>query len=1144
MGNDTPRISQAPPRPTSLNYAALREEGMELIRRLADRTWTDHNVHDPGITMLEAFVYAMTDVGLRIQLDMADLLRSGESQALPNLPPVPRVLPCGPVTPQDLRRVLLDHHLVGDAWIAPEAKSEVPIYLDDTVAPGDLPLTFAEGGDPVRLQGLFELLLAFEQRDRNSNTYSLDLQVGDATYTLDLALPHWDEKEAAPFRQGASLDSIQMVDPGAGVWRPLEEPQTYFGELDVGYTGSGLSDTIRLWVVLRITDQLEQPGAVTLGILAEARVLLETVGPGTVGARFAERVREAFGAVVQVRRYAEMRRNLCEQPVRPAAVRVQEIALGARIEVTGGADLERLLAEIFSAADRELSPTIRFNSLQQMLDKGRSVEEIFSGPLLGHGFLDDEDLQPQARRSILYTSDVLRLIMRLRRAGGGDLVAQENPGGRDIVAVSDLRLSNFVNNRPVTTDARDCLRLVDPERFRPRLSLAKSRIVFVRDEVEVEYDRVRVQALFDEMRQQHEETARPRGPRADLPVPQGEPLPIEEYFPFQNDLPRIYGVGEFGLPESAGSQRRAQALQTKGYLLLFEQFLADITAQLGAVNRFFSADPDEAATYFIHPLFEVPEVRKLLSSFPAAGDETEWSAFLSDPENPHRSALEAAVEDRDRFLDRRNRMFDHLLARQGEEAVALGQELHRWGRRELVDAGVSPELFPLRTEERRRAINARLMRAKAAFLSDLPDLHARRLQSFGGPLDRLPQLLELEELDQRFHWTLDLVAEVQLRSLRSGQDSGFRTEAGATIAAEEAALLAVRSGFYVIAEEEGGVRRLQLSDGFRTLAESAQTFPSLAEAEQARDRTVARLANLRREHSLTPMERRIAHLIGIRSQLRRRLATPLDDFFEIFADSEEAVDGRRWRLYQLPGHSGPTLMVGSQLFDAPSDEEEIALAQSSIQRVLRHGLDEWNYRITTSGGNTFEMALLEPSGDTLGVRTPPPTSQLEAEQGVEETISHLYLRYSGEGFHLVEHILLRPRNEGDAFLDLPADGVRRETDPYSHRLSLVFPSGYQRDFSLDPASSPRELATPHRFRDPEFRRHAERIVRQACPAHLLPTIHWVDRQAPNTPDSEASFDGFEDRYFDWLDTVLTPGSANEASVRNALVDSLNAIAGQ
>ena len=72
-------ISSAPPARISMDYSALRESGMELIRRWASESWTDHNVHDPGITILEACSYAMTELGLRLQLDVADLLRSGES---------------------------------------------------------------------------------------------------------------------------------------------------------------------------------------------------------------------------------------------------------------------------------------------------------------------------------------------------------------------------------------------------------------------------------------------------------------------------------------------------------------------------------------------------------------------------------------------------------------------------------------------------------------------------------------------------------------------------------------------------------------------------------------------------------------------------------------------------------------------------------------------------------------------------------------------------------------------------------------------------------------------------------------------------------------------------------------------------------
>src|SRR5262245_4594740 len=110
-------ISGAPPVRASMNYAALREGGTELIRKWASQSWTDHNIHDPGVTLLEASSYAMTELGLRLQQDVADLLRSGESVRAPDLPPADRVLPVGPVTPQDLRSLLLDHPLVSDAQL-------------------------------------------------------------------------------------------------------------------------------------------------------------------------------------------------------------------------------------------------------------------------------------------------------------------------------------------------------------------------------------------------------------------------------------------------------------------------------------------------------------------------------------------------------------------------------------------------------------------------------------------------------------------------------------------------------------------------------------------------------------------------------------------------------------------------------------------------------------------------------------------------------------------------------------------------------------------------------------------------------------------------------------------------------------------
>lgn len=490
------QISQTAPKRTSMNYAALREGGMELIRELARDTWTDHNVHDPGITLLEAFSYAMTELGLRIQLDMPDLLQSGATHAMPNLVPAHRVLPCAPVTPRDLRAVLLDHRLLSDARIATTAKTEVPFFeiphADEIpaneVPAANPPFAYAPNAAPVVLRGLYEAVLEFAERELNSNTFTMTVTASGATYTLDLAMPHWDEDEAKPFLDSAVIDSVALLVDNGAVWRPLEDSQNYFATAQVNFTDAGgVASTIALWVLLRITDALPQPALVTPGILVAAQTAVETTGAGSLIDRFVRRVCSAHSAVQQVQRYLSTWRNLCEDPVRIAVARVQEIAVRARIEVNGSIDLEQLLADIFQAIEGMLAPPVRFVALTARRVTGAAVEKIFDGPLLRNGFLNDATLAADDVRAV-HVSDILRMIMRRRNIAGSDLVAQENPSGRDIVAVTDLALSNYINNRPITVDAADCLHLVEIERYRPRLSLSKSRIVFVRNEAEVHYD--------------------------------------------------------------------------------------------------------------------------------------------------------------------------------------------------------------------------------------------------------------------------------------------------------------------------------------------------------------------------------------------------------------------------------------------------------------------------------------------------------------------------------------------------------------------------------------------------------------------------------------------------------------------------------
>ena len=62
--SDSITLSKKRPDQITLDFEALRLEGIEHITRLGKELWTDHNAHDPGITILEVLCYAITDLSL------------------------------------------------------------------------------------------------------------------------------------------------------------------------------------------------------------------------------------------------------------------------------------------------------------------------------------------------------------------------------------------------------------------------------------------------------------------------------------------------------------------------------------------------------------------------------------------------------------------------------------------------------------------------------------------------------------------------------------------------------------------------------------------------------------------------------------------------------------------------------------------------------------------------------------------------------------------------------------------------------------------------------------------------------------------------------------------------------------------------
>ncbi|MFB9240696.1 hypothetical protein IV454_26040 [Massilia antarctica] len=100
---------------------------------------------------------------------------------------------------------------------------------------------------------------------------------------------------------------------------------------------------------------------------------------------------------------------------------------------------------------------------------------------------------------------------------------------------------------------------------------------------------------------------------------------------------------------------------------------------------------------------------------------------------------------------------------------------------------------------------------------------------------------------------------------------------------------------------------------------------------------------------------------------------------------------------------------------------------------------------------------------------------------LSETLRALNMRC--EGFHLVEHTLLRQRRADSTTFPATGEGF------YPFRVSVVFPNWTAR------------------FHDPEFQKLAQETVSLNLPAHILPTFYWLDYVYMND---------FETRFHSWL----------------------------
>lgn len=601
-----PNSISAGPIPDQQSYTFLKQQGIKELKQLAGNVWSNYNDSDPGVTILDQVVYALTELGYVNSFDIADVLTQpdGSIRYQEQFFTAETILTTGPVTLDDYRRLVFDRFdSVDNLYITPEFKW----MKDNSPEPG------------------------INSPELNTNSPEHDMGEKVPTGLYQVCIFSRGLMSATPSShkaQGSEADSDIAT---------INTDDTHEG-------GSGKNSN-------------------TPDITTERAEL-----------------------ALSVQTLLNSQRNLSEYFLAPLVLTAQNISLSGEVLLTADADLTQVYQDIDQALANYVSPLIEEVGYQQAEQQGASADQIFNGPALNQGWIISQNGLGE-KRDLVSIVDIITILSSV-----SGVMALENLTFTDSPQATTLEIAH---------DAVANLLLSD------QFSLVKSQIQHSKSAWQ--------QQLSDLNLLKAQLNASSIDAKVDIapPLPEGRFRHIENYYSVQYTFPDIYGVGPNSLQSDTPDYRVAQARQLKGYLLLFDQVIANQFSQLANLNNLFSfsfsripsneteyhtsinlqtkksqgpvtpAIPMQpfARSYYCQPLYEVPDVQALLAGqnnyqyfYPDdPTDQTQrgqlvWKRFKNDPFNAYFYGLSHAQESTDEAEQRRDTMLSHLLARHGESA--------------------------------------------------------------------------------------------------------------------------------------------------------------------------------------------------------------------------------------------------------------------------------------------------------------------------------------------------------------------------------------------------------------------------------------------------------------------------------------------
>ncbi len=385
-------------------------------------------------------------------------------------------------------------------------------------------------------------------------------------------------------------------------------------------------------------------------------------------------------------------RNLCEDFDEIRIADQQAFRLCCEIEMKPDADATQTLAKAFFNIQLHLTPLVKFYSLQKMLNdkkENNTTDKIFEGPFITKGFIKEKELIASELKKEIHLSDLMQLML----------------GQKEIINIHEIIFNDILQ----TTELENKWVIPVKDGFQPVVNILESNIVVYKNGTPVRLNRTAIKTHYDilmnEYLKQNENSS-----SEDLQFDTGNFRSPEKYHSIQHHFPKTYGISHWGLPPDALVERQKQAKQLQGYLLLFDQVLANYLSQLSSVKNLFSVK-EETQTYFTQLVKDFKDPAFLFKNYTEILKADGSLDVVASWENSRTSVQNAAeLKESPQFYKRRNSFIDHLLSRFSESFYEY--------------VSIYFNLFPEQTTDKN------MLEVKTNFLKNYPEYSSNRALSY------------------------------------------------------------------------------------------------------------------------------------------------------------------------------------------------------------------------------------------------------------------------------------------------------------------------------------------------------------------------------------------------------------------------------